>query len=597
MKIRIIYILSLLFLSLSAFPQFLVNQGQINVPSGFLVINGDYVNQGSGNIILDGTIQLTGNWTNNVANTVMSAPNGTGMVIFNGSGLHTIGGSSASYLNFEGITINAGDTIQVQAGMGVTAAGPCNFNTPLILKTTTTPYRPKMATFINNGTVTGNITMEMSYTSTGSSAQGVGRGLFFSSPVGGAKTTIFNVTAGTNIVWFWDQPNKKLTRFVANGVSFNPLDGYLLRSPTSNVFSFTGPPNASNSYTVTGFTKVAGNPGWFLTGNPYPAVINWQTVSTKTNIVHSIWYRTSTLSGSMRVDTWNDSSMVGTGNNGTSVVDGFIAPMQGFYVRVKGDLLTGTITIANSDRGHNWGTASFLKSGSIPNKDVFRLAVYSDSSKDENILVQADSASDYFDGWDSQKLFLSDPAIPEIYTLSPEGNKLVIQSVKPVTDEKLFAVGINIGKAGSYKFKVDMSQATGNFFYYLEDKQQNIIQDLQSNPDYSFNSDPVTDSLGSRFVLHVNILPTYKSGQVTDGLNNSFLENNKLLIYSFGKEVYVKNCNPNSQLIIYNLLGSEVYNSITNSDQEVISLSNPAGIYLVKIEMGNGWKIQKVILN
>ena len=59
--------------------------------------------------------------------------------------------------------------------------------------------------------------------------------------------------------------------------------------------------------------------------------------------------------------------------------------------------------------------------------------------------------------------------------------------------------------------------------------------------------------------------------------------------------MYTK-CNVPTKIIVYNLLGTQVYNSEINSDEEVISISSPPGIYFVKVANGNSWKTQKVLL-
>jgi len=596
MKIKIIYILSFLFLSVTAFPQYFVNQGQINVPSGFLVIKGDYINQGSGNIILDGTIQLTGNWTNNVANTVMSAPNGTGSTIFNGVSLETIGGSSTDSINFEGITINPGASVQVQAGIGITSYGPCTFNTPLVLKTTTTAYRPKMATFINKSSVTGNITAEFSYTTNGISAAG-GHGQFIGLPISNANVSFLGTPSIANRLYYWnDSVSSYSGRMTNSGTSLSIMRGYLYRSITTSVISLTGPPNANISYSLTSQPKLLNTAGWFLVANPYPSVIDWQSIFlSRTNLTTTMYTRCVTTLGTMVVDTWNGSSHTGVSLSG-AVLDGKISPMQGFWVQITNVGLSGTLVIAKGDRTLNWGSSPFLKSAQFNSKDVFKLDISSGSLKDELLVVQSDSASNKFEDWDSQKLFLSDGNTPEIYTSSPEGIALVIQSVTPISQEKLFPICMNIGTAGSFQFKADLSQTLGNSYYYLEDKQQNIIQDLQANPIYSFSSEVVKDSLGLRFVLHVNSTTILKSGLGSDGIAGNFAGLQTLQIYSFGKDVFLKNCDANARVIIYNILGTEVYNSKTNSDEEIIPISAPPGIYIVKLETGNNWKIHKVVL-
>ena len=69
MKIKLINIIHVTFLSLSAYYSVSGKSGPDELPSGYLVILGTYQNQPSGNITLDGTITITGNWTNNAPNT------------------------------------------------------------------------------------------------------------------------------------------------------------------------------------------------------------------------------------------------------------------------------------------------------------------------------------------------------------------------------------------------------------------------------------------------------------------------------------------------------------------------------------------------
>lgn len=593
MKFKLLSLIYFLVLSLSAFSQFLVNQGQITLPSGYLVILGTYQNQSSGNVILDGTLKLTGNWTNNASNTGMSATNGIGTVVFNGSSLQTIGGTSTSLFNFEGITINTGASVQVQAGTGITAAGPCIFNTPLLLKSTTTPYRPKMATFINNSTVSGNITVEFSYTSNGSAAAG-GHGQLFSSPVSGATSSIFGSYSTSNRTYSWDIINKYQP--LTTSTALTVMKGYLYRATATNVFDFTGQPNAAASYTNSGIPSPTGTQGFFLSGNPYPAVVNWRRISTKTNLDSTYWLRCSTTAGNMVVDTWNDKLKQGTNNNGTAAIDSMIAPMQGFWVRVTTVGTSGTLTIPNSSRGHNWGNAPYLKSAEISNKDVFKFYISKGVLKDETIIAQADSASDAYDSWDSKKLFLSDNATPEIFTLAPDSSELVIQSVKPVSSEKLFPLGMYIATAENYQFQADLSQTNGLCNYYLEDIQLGIIQDLRANPLYSFSSGAVKDTFGTRFVLHINSILSTKSAESADAVSNIASAAPGLKIYSSGQDIFIQNAAVPSKIVVYNLLGIQVFNSEINSAQEVIPISSPAGIYFVKIGNSNSWKNQKVFL-
>jgi hypothetical protein len=567
--------------TMPVFSQGLRNNNYMNVSGGYLVIQGNYQNENSGNIGLDGTIQLTGNWTNNATDSVMRSTNGTGTVVFAGTGMHTIGGTGSNVFNFEGITINAGDTMQVSAGKGVTAAGPCSFNTPLILKSSDndTAFRSRMATFINNSTVSGNITMQMHYISTNSADAGTGRGLYFSSPLSNATSTIFDVAAGNNLLWYQDEVSRKYVKIITNGTALTAAKGYILRSATSQTFSFTGAPNAADSYTKSSIPRVV-SAQYYLMGNPYPAVVDWQTIATKTNLTNTVWYRTCTSKGAMRVDTWNGASTTGTKNNGTATVDGKIPPMQSFWIQVDQVGHSGTLTINKTDRSHNWGTTSFLKSAKIETKQVFRLYLYTNDQPDETIFIQSDSAQDMFDSWDSRKMLLGDASLAELYTISPDKEKLVIQSVKPVTQEKIIPIGLNTYKNGVFKFQAELNEVLEPSNYYLEDKQLKNIQNLNLNPEYTFNSGAVTDSTGSRFVLH--ILPQ----SATEIPTPSITESVKLKIYAYEKRIHIRNCLPNDFIAIYDLLGRKLYTGKATAENVEIPFNYPNGYYIVKI-MGN----------
>jgi hypothetical protein len=328
--------------------QVLRNDGKINVVTGgYLVISGNYQNETSGDIVLEGTIKLTGNWTNNAANSVMSTTNGTGTVLFAGSGLQTIGGTSANSFNFEGITVNAGASVEVTAGMGITAAGSCNFTAnPLILRTTTTAYRPIMATFINNSTVTGNISSEFRYTTRGGIITKAGRSYYFSpssyspDPPNPPLVTsdLFDPegsVGGTNPFSHFNFSSPRAWVRISDRVTpLITMNAYGIRSATSQTFTITGAPNDQTSYSVSLPCSTANNM-WYMVGNPYPAVINWDSITLPSDISTTIYYRTSnTTTGVMCTDTYVQNG-VGTclsdPPNGTSV-DGKIPPMQAFWV-------------------------------------------------------------------------------------------------------------------------------------------------------------------------------------------------------------------------------------------------------------------------
>lgn len=351
--------------------------------------------------------------------------------------------------------------------------------------------------------------MELSYTSTGSSATGSGRGLYFSSPITNATAGIFNVAAGSNLLWYQNEILRQYVKVTSNTHSLDTAKGYILRTPTSQVFNFTGTPNTDPSYTISNIPRAVDGQ-FYLVGNPYPTVIDWQTIfPTAINLTNTIWYNTSTTDGTMVVDTWNkENGGVGTDLNGTATVDGKIAPMQSFWVQCTAVGLSGTLTIANTDRTNNWGSSQFIKSPAqfSSTRSIIRMYLYTKDKVDETILLQSESAQDELDKGDSKKMFLNNPYRAEIFTLSPEKETLAIQSIKPVSTSKDIQLGLSVGALGEYRFVANLSEFTSYQNVILEDKLLNITQDLSINPEYIFKSEAVETS--SRFVIHLLSTPT-----------------------------------------------------------------------------------------
>ncbi len=503
-QIRIFLIICAIIISPHVFSQgYLVNEGRINISGGNLVIGGNYQNESTAAITLDGTIKVSGNWINNGSGNVISTPGTNGTVTFNGIGTQTIGGSG-NVFDFENLTINSGSKTHITAGKGITVFGTSTFNDTLILKSTTGVFKPQIATFINIGTVTGSIrkiTVELSYKSTGSSTAGAGRALYFSSPISNATSTILNVP--TNPLYYQDEAGRAYVKVAASGTAITVGKGYIVRSATDNLFKFSGTPNTT-SYSTPSIPR-ADNKHFYLLGNPFPSVINWDAIDKSSNISSTIWYRSCDTVGHMvTADTWNSTTQIGTGNNGVQV-DGKIPPMQSVWVQCAVDG-SGSLTIPTSVRTHSWGTANFFKSSAKQTKDVLRLYLYSSTNRDETVVVQSESAQNKFEDWDSQKLFNNDPTIAEVYTLSPERYNLVIQSVKPIKKDSTIHLGVNVGTEGDYKFVANFSDGLIGSAIYLEDKQLNVTHDLVANPEYLFHSLIIKDT--SRFLVHFLPSPT-----------------------------------------------------------------------------------------
>ncbi|NOU17845.1 MAG: T9SS type A sorting domain-containing protein [Bacteroidales bacterium] len=417
----------------------------------------------------------------------------------------------------------------VPPGIGLTSNGVATFGdhnlgsgNPLLLKTSTTSFRPIMGTFINNPAngVMGLISSEFRYTSRGGDISKLGgRSYYFSPSTYEATSGLFSPEGspanGVNPFShynFGPTPARGWARISDVSTALLTMNAYGIRSATSQTFTVTGFPNDQVSYSVSLPCPSPSNTWWYMVGNPYPAVIDWDLITLPADIDNTMYYRTSTTSGSMCTDTYQQGSGVGTANNGTNV-DGKIPPMQAFWVRATGTSGSATLTITADARGHVWGgTNAFYKSKpktkTIPNKEIFSLFMYTKSLRDQLIIVQADYAYDAYDKWDSFKRFEDDTSRAALYSFTPELYKTVIQSIKPISGEKIFPIGLfNTYPTKTFRFEADFSKASSKYNYFLEDTKDNITQDLKQNPTFTFTSTTLKDSIGTRFKLHVLLAP------------------------------------------------------------------------------------------
>jgi len=555
------------------------NGAVIIIGSGASVqINGNYLNESSGSVILNGVIKLTGDWINNGSGNIISNPGTNGEVIFEGSSTQHINGSTTNYFAFNQLTINNGSQVVVDSGMDVTAYGTTTLNGPecLVLESGMNPH-PMSASFIDNGTISGPGTMVDKCYTTGTGTYPVpsGRGWYLASPVANTKSSVFGIPAETdNDLWYWNDITVAWVTITTNNTPINPMQGYSFRSDSNKTLYFTGSPNTGN-YSISNIPGAS--EGYYLLGNPYPSSVNWNDAIT-TNINNTISYRTVNSSNTMVFDTWN--GLVGTDNNGYAAVNGYIPPMQSVWISVTESNLIGSVLFTNDMRLHNNSMSGFLKSDIQDSLDVFRLTLSGNGQVDQNIILQKDFASDSMDAYDSQKMFLSNSSVGELYTLSAEGTKLVINTVPPIANsDKQFAVGLNIASAGKYSLSADLSQLLYQGNVYLEDKKLNIIQDLRIKSEYSFSSPVVSDT--GRFVI------LFKSLSVgsASGLNslNSTTTSTSSYTYSNEAQIYVINYPVGSNINVYDLSGRLIYSGICNSDQDCLDHHFNVGCYIVKV--------------
>ncbi len=424
--------------------------------------------------------------------------------------------------------------------------------------------------FLNNGTFTvaGSTSAQRWVSSNWSSGFPTSSTIwhYISSPVSGA-------TAGTfmgSLLNRWTEPVERWDTIVSPNTTLDPGFGYGLAKhvPDGNV-TFAGTLNNLAAYnpgiTLTG--SAGANHGWNLLGNPYPCAIDWDLITAKTNVAGVVY-------------TWNDLGKNYLSWNGTAggLTGGIIHAEQAFFVQATAS--GAAITIPSSARLHS--STMFYKN-SVTN--LLSLKVQgNEPTYDLAFIHFRPEATNGFDNeYDAYKLFGTEDA-PQLYSMTANEN-LTINSLPDEVSRPIIALGLKVGLSGTYTITASSLEtfAPGSEFF-LEDILASKIQDLSTNPVYSFTASP--GDAAHRFNLHF----------ATVGYTDNNLSNIK--IYGADKTVYVNiPSDMKGNIIVYNMLGSEITRSaIQGTSLNKINVNVPSGFYIVKVEGNSSSTAGKVFL-
>ena len=423
---------------------------------------------------------------------------------------------------------------------------------------------------------------------------------YISSPVSSQNVNLYTLTSdgytNRNFYYYnetnydsWDASNNWIGNMGWTNQSSGSMAvaiGYSFFYTTHKTYVYTG--NLNNGTYVATLTNTTSGydtkfDGWNLIGNPYPSPVDWDQII-KSGVANSIYFYNGTNYSYYVSSGANEG--VGIGANIDAGANGRYIPVgQGFMVKCL--IPTGTVEFSNSARTSL--TQSFYKSK--PN-NVLRLKVTKDKYQDETVIRFLKTATDEYDGeFDATKFFVSSKNIPQIYTITNNGNELAINSLKEF-DDKINTSDLNI----TLGFKAVGGQYTisGNDiclddfpYIYLEDLYEATFVNLRSE-DYTFTHNG--GDVRNRFLIVFGYTST---------TSNNKIEN--LKIWSFEKSIFITKPNnmnlpQNLMVDVYDLLGKKVFSTSLESNlpnwKITMESKLETGIYLVKL----GNYIQKVVI-
>lgn len=347
---------------------------------------------------------------------------------------------------------------------------------------------------------------------------------------------------------------------------------------------FTGELNYDDLTVNLTKTTSSGSAGWNLVGNPFPANLSANTQADATN--NFLSDNAAVLDDDYEaIYLWDGSDYAVISQ---ASPESYISPVQAFFVNAASNGAQLQIN-ANSQK-HS--AATFYKSQNTLAQFIIGITGPQGDFNQTYISFIPGSTKGRDAGYDARKL-KGNPNIALFSKLvDDDGGDYAIQSLPPVENQQVY-LGLDAMQPGLYQFENVQQNNLPYQSVMLEDKQENVFVDLNSNPSYSFTTTQTALNLEDRFVIHFG-------GIVTDIIELSKQTN--ITIFSDGEFIYIQNLANEMQeglFRLYNLAGqlSDIRNLAMEGHARVsVPTNNSSGMYLVSFQCANKIYTQKIIL-
>jgi regulation of enolase protein 1 (concanavalin A-like superfamily) len=418
-----------------------------------------------------------------------------------------------------------------------------------------------------------------------------GRNWYLSSPVNGTIVDSINELTGTYLARY-DESHGSTIPWVTETTTMKSGQGYVVVAPVSSecTIDFVGSPFTGNLTIPLTRTSGQTKEGFNLIGNPYASYVDWNS-AVKTNVEPTIWYRTrnTAMTPAYVFDTYNATSQLGTNNNLSGEVTGFIPPMQAVWTRVSTGQSSGSVLFSNSMRSHASGTTTKLKAARV--MQVIRLQVSANGNSDEAILAFSPDASNGLDAFDSYKMSNGNALVPEIFT-QVGTQELAINGMAEPVSGKVLALGFRTGQKGAFTLKakslVNLEEGTK---LQLLDKLTGVQSDLSDGSDYAFVSDIATTL--DRFSL---IIGSANQSTGIDQLSAS----NAVAYRTTDNRIAIElsaEAAQHATATVYDLAGRRLASQKLTGTSNVLDIKLASGTYLVFLKTVEKTMMHVVVLN
>ncbi|MEK7719670.1 MAG: T9SS type A sorting domain-containing protein, partial [Bacteroidota bacterium] len=552
------------------------------------------IGSGASLTVAGNTLQIAGAISNSGT---FTASNGT--IEMKGSSAQTIAANTFATNTIGNLTVNNASGVTLSGALNVTGIvkatlGNLASGGNLTLKSTTS--QTALIDGSGTGEVTGSVTMERYLPS----AYGY---KYLCTPFTSASlsaTLSGNATIPT--FYAYNENNSTIISSVVTYISgwvstavtgLSPMAGYAAnfgQAGGSQTFSMTGTVNnGSMTASLLNHNRTY-TLGFNLVGNPYPSPINWN-LANRTNVDNAIYF----FNASGATDQYSgvyDSYVNGTSSGGSTNI---IPSMQGFFVHVSNGAypVTGSLGFSNAMRTNDPNPT--YKAATFDTRPIMRFSASFDKQNalsDAYVIYLDNKTTRKFDSeYDALKLMNTDIAVPNIYEIVGNSQNLSISGMpEPVDSLTRIPIGIKALKEGWINIvAADLSKLPSDLTIYLEDKSNNIHQDLRKEPKYRFYAN--TGETNNRFALVMAMV----------GYNYNTAAPEKLFTLSRTASTLVIKSNllagDVGELKISNMLGQiMMIKSITFNQTIEVGADWQSGIYVVTLVSGQNSYSEKTII-
>lgn len=526
---------------------------------------------------------VAGNWNNGIPDNSFQVviPNVTNKPIINSGTNYTVGN----------LTIDAGSSLILNAGKGLTISGDLTNNGTFIVNSDATAN----GSLIVTGATIGNVTYNRYMT-------GVDKWHLISAPVGGQSINSFATNASNNVgtsgvnysVTPYDNSFAKgsasaWTHWTSDGSgggnmsgagNFIAGKGYEILTTADGTVAFTGTVAVADVSIVV--TNPASNNAWNLIGNPFPSSIFANSAANTANNFISL--NASALDASFQaIYLWNPiSSSYDLINQSSGAT--YIAPGQGFFVK---SVLGGSTVNFTTAMRTNQSSVTFQKMA-VQEPPSIRLIVSNDAGKTRTTTIKymPNATLGLDPGYDAGRFDANGGGFG-IYSrlVNDNGINFMLQVLPDsIYDTTVIPIGLEAAAGTQLSFKAQVSGLPLRKKVYLEDRLSGLLTEL-NDTDKHYTMTLTSDVNGvGRFYLHT--LDNLSTLAVKDVKNSKFKIISQPQIQNIR---IIGNLKQKATLKLYDSLGRFIYATKLNiaTNQNVSLPCIAKGIYFIRIQSSN----------